>query len=267
MPLVLPQTSVLFVSKQGSPHATLIQTELASITPLEVLKSIDFQDIPSLSSSPENQFDTIVSVSSESSHHSQSLILEYWRVLKPQGTLKLLERFDRSFEHSSSLSNALTLSGFSQQSNTNHGDFVMVTVTKPNYTTGAKHAIKLKKKPVKDAWSEESEGGALIDENSLLSASDLAKPVLTDDCEVGATKKACKNCSCGRAEMEEGGNEKKAKVTLAMLENPAVNSSCGSCALGDAFRCGGCPYKGLPAFKPGEKIVLPDDFDMDLIDA
>jgi hypothetical protein len=105
-----------------------------------------------------------------------------------------------------------------------------------------------------------------VDESTLLSAADLAKPVLQDDCEVGKTKKACKNCSCGRAEMEAGEEAKPKKVTLAMLENPAVNSSCGSCSLGDAFRCGGCPYRGLPAFKPGEKIVLPDDFDMDLIE-
>lgn len=56
--------------------------------------------------------------------------------------------------------------------------------------------------------------------------------------------KPCKNCNCGRAEKEKSAENSNVNVT----------SSCGRCYLGDAFRCAGCPYKGIPAFEPGEKI-------------
>eukprot|EP00246_Nothoceros_aenigmaticus_P008269 TRINITY_DN2282_c0_g1_i1.p1 TRINITY_DN2282_c0_g1~~TRINITY_DN2282_c0_g1_i1.p1 ORF type:complete len:340 (+),score=69.97 TRINITY_DN2282_c0_g1_i1:218-1237(+) len=95
----------------------------------------------------------------------------------------------------------------------------------------------------------------LVDEDELLTEEDRRAPVLPvdDDCEVGkAGKKACKNCTCGRAETEAG--EEFSKPTVAQLNNP--KSACGSCGLGDAFRCGSCPYKGLPPFKLGEKIAL-----------
>ncbi|KAJ7550507.1 hypothetical protein O6H91_06G106300 [Diphasiastrum complanatum] len=101
----------------------------------------------------------------------------------------------------------------------------------------------------------EIEADELVDEDALLTEEDLAKPlpmpVDGDDCEVGKSgRKACKNCTCGRAELEEKGS-----LTAEQLQNP--QSACGNCGLGDAFRCSGCPYRGLPRFKLGEKISLP----------
>ena len=72
-----------------------------------------------------------------------------------------------------------------------------------------------------------------------------------EDCS--SKPKACANCSCGRKELEDKVGFEEAK---RRLEEQKVESSCGNCGLGDAFRCDGCPYKGLPAFRPGEKVKL-----------
>lgn len=132
---------------------------------------------------------------------------------------------------------------------------------KPSWSNEEPQKLQLKPK-VKTDWSQlGQEDTNLINEEDLLDEEDLNKPNKVDDCEFGAEKKACKNCTCGRADEEN--QTTKPKLTMEMIENPGVNSSCGSCSLGDAFRCAGCPYKGLPSFKPGEKIVLSDDFDLD----
>jgi len=92
-----------------------------------------------------------------------------------------------------------------------------------------------------------------IDEDSLLTEEDKQKPdpASLKVCGTTGKRKACKDCSCGLA--DELANENRPAA-------PKGKSSCGSCYLGDAFRCAGCPYLGTPAFKPGEKVALSDDF-------
>jgi hypothetical protein len=102
----------------------------------------------------------------------------------------------------------------------------------------------------------------VIDEDNLLAdTSNLLAPPPSmsaaaakagDDC---GGRKACDDCSCGRAEAENG----KAQAPT----QPIKSSSCGKCNLGDAFRCASCPYLGKPAFKAGEEhlvLDLQDDF-------
>uniref|UniRef100_A0A7S1WWR9 Anamorsin homolog n=1 Tax=Alexandrium catenella TaxID=2925 RepID=A0A7S1WWR9_ALECA len=91
----------------------------------------------------------------------------------------------------------------------------------------------------------------LIDEDALLG--EVPEPVGKGKSDCSSQPKACANCSCGRKELEDkvGADEAKKR-----LEQGKERSACGSCYLGDAFRCETCPYRGLPAFKPGTKVEL-----------
>lgn len=84
----------------------------------------------------------------------------------------------------------------------------------------------------------------------------MSKEFVTDDELIGeeellslikpgrATKKrTCANCTCGRKEEEEASFQ-------------PVKSECGSCYLGDAFRCASCPYSGLPPFDPNQQVFF-----------
>ncbi|KAK6339035.1 electron carrier [Orbilia brochopaga] len=130
-------------------------------------------------------------------------------------------------------------------------------------------------------FGEDDDDDDLIDENTLLDDSDLAMPVQQPpECrpKPGKRRRACKDCTCGLKEKIEAEDRAKRTAADAALKAaaaaPAVKlgqddlaevdftvegkaSSCGNCYLGDAFRCDGCPYIGLPAFKPGEQVRLP----------
>jgi len=227
-----------------------------------------------LSGVPSSSLDVVISKASSPSDHSLTLLLELYRVLRGDGLFVCYEPLEnRTFEISENLKRNLTIAGFISTKITASGTFIEIIAKKPEWETGTVQPIKIRKKnPVEKpsvAWTTNIESD-LMDESELLDAADKIKPDMTAiraefDCGSGASGgKACKNCTCGRAELEAQGEVvTKKKVTLEMLENPGVESSCGSCGLGDAFRCKGCPYRGLPAFAPGQKIVLPDDFFVD----
>lgn len=114
----------------------------------------------------------------------------------------------------------------------------------------------------------------VIDEDTLLTEEDLRRPIQQPpECQPqpGKKRRACKDCTCGlvsRLEAEDKARRAKADKDLNTLKLKSEDlneldftvagktGSCGSCYLGDAFRCADCPYIGLPAFKPGEQVKI-----------
>ena len=100
----------------------------------------------------------------------------------------------------------------------------------------------------------------LIDEDALLDNSPMVvvnEYDSTSGCgeESSGKKRACKNCSCGLAEIEA--QEAMNGMSVSVEEKASKSSACGNCYKGDAFRCGSCPFLGKPAFEPGsEKVIL-----------
>ncbi|KAE8650912.1 anamorsin homolog [Cucumis sativus] len=211
-----------------------------------------------------SSMDVIISIC-RSDFPSDQLCEEILRVLQPDGII-LIHKTPQSVafekDEPTVMVRRLLLAGFLEAqviekklvSSSDVESFV-IRAKRPSWKIGSSFAIK---KPAKILPKIQLDDDSdLIDEDSLLTAEDLKKPQLpVGDCEVSSTRKACKNCTCGRAEAEE--KVEKLGLTSDLLENP--QSACGNCGLGDAFRCSTCPYKGLPAFKLGEKVSLSGNF-------
>ena len=124
------------------------------------------------------------------------------------------------------LARTLVLSGYTKAV----GQGTLLTATKPGSTA----SVSISAVPSK------------VKEEALL-AQEEEYVKLGSDCI--SKPKACKGCTCGRADKEREEEAKLAAVTER-------KSNCGRCGLGDAFRCAGCPYRGMPAFKPGEEPAI-----------
>lgn len=87
----------------------------------------------------------------------------------------------------------------------------------------------------------------------------------------GKKRRACKDCTCGlaeRLEAEDSARRAKADKDLSTLKLKSEDlneldftvqgktGSCGSCALGDAFRCADCPYSTLTSKEPNDAFPL-----------
>jgi hypothetical protein len=127
-----------------------------------------------------------------------------------------------------------------------------------------------------DLITEEDKLGAIIQRTfpkSKISEQAPNKLLTAPECrpKAGKRRRACKDCTCGlkeKIEAEDAAKRSTADKALNTLIMDADDlaevdftvqgkvGSCGNCALGDAFRCDGCPYIGLPAFKPGEEVRL-----------
>ncbi|KKY33660.1 putative fe-s cluster assembly protein dre2 [Diaporthe ampelina] len=123
-------------------------------------------------------------------------------------------------------------------------------------------------------FGDDLDDDELIDEDELMTEEDFNRPVqMPPECkpEPGKKRRACKDCTCGLAERIEAQDKaRRAKadkdLNTLKLKSEDLNEldftvqgktgSCGSCSLGDAFRCSDCPYIGLPPFKPGEEVTI-----------
>ncbi|TNV81219.1 hypothetical protein FGO68_gene2494 [Halteria grandinella] len=165
-------------------------------------------------------------------------------LLSDKGTAKL------SGSNQESLTSAMKLAGFSAVTNADGA----VTGQRGEWQA-AGAPLKRKKVEAANPWESLGNGGAgvaSINEDDLMkdaTSEAIVQKFCREDDKVMAGK-PCENCTCGRKELEDG------KVTKQELETGAVQSSCGKCYLGDAFRCASCPYLGQPAFEPGDKVTL-----------
>ena len=262
---VEPNSKILFVwSGKNIPES--FQQSVEKLQEKSVNKiSVEHSERLSLATYDQSSFDLVLSnlLTHELAQHNSETLANYLKLLKPKG---FLIAFDKE---PSSLESELKLSGFQNIVRDGTSSVLVLSAEKPNFEVGGTRKLKFASKAnttennetKPKVWqfsANDIQEDDLINTDDLLDETDILKPVVMDKFDCGTSKdgkkKACKNCSCGLAEELE--NEALGKQKKNQESN--FKSACGSCYLGDAFRCASCPYLGMPAFKPGEKVQLND---------
>ncbi|KAJ2772515.1 electron carrier [Coemansia nantahalensis] len=300
-----PGQTVLLVARAGAEAQNveaLQQHRDALVAQVGDTGKVDFEQIDRIEDGAAGlasaQYDHAVAnpVGPWAVEHSSRALASLLLALKPSGSLVLSELV---LEHPGAidgvsatrtrddLAQQLRFAGFVDVQITAHTQaaaladgrvsVVTATASKPAYHVGAAAALPFGKKAARKAWTinvESDDDAEIEDEDALLEEEDLARPDAASLARPGDAKprrKPCKNCTCGLAdggevdESEACKPESKPRKPTRPVDVVNVKSSCGNCSLGDAFRCTSCPYLGMPAFKPGEKVtlggsMLHDDF-------
>lgn len=128
------------------------------------------------------------------------------------------------------------------------------------------------KKKAQSATTEDSNNknkdDGVVGEDELLNEDDKkTKTAAAKGLDCTTRRRACKNCVCGRADVEakliaEGKMSADGDDTWQ-----PPSGGCGSCSKGDAFRCATCPFRGQPAWTAttsqagAVQLNLADDLD------
>uniref|UniRef100_A0A7S2WM45 Anamorsin homolog n=1 Tax=Rhizochromulina marina TaxID=1034831 RepID=A0A7S2WM45_9STRA len=201
----------------------------SSATSIAGASSPAFEDVPCFGAGIAS------AIEHECDHQSDLLPVKQWfTLLQPGGKLSL-----KFVEHSAKVNRShLLFAGFLLDKELP----TEVVASKPAWEVGSSAALPPSGGRVVLGSMEEED---LVDEDGLLDDQDLPDAP-AGDCS--KKRRACKNCTCGRAEQER--DEEKS--------SEAPQSACGNCHKGDAFRCASCPYLGQPAYVPGQGSVQLD---------
>jgi len=254
----------------GSPATVQDGTYLQAITAAGTSSTVDKQMLDRIldeaTTLDDNYYHSVLLILAPNDYDQSdsvlTLLIALRKALSPSGTLRISNLTTPIVE---SFSQTLSSNEFVAQ--TEEGGVIVARKTSPASVSLRRGATKSEKKAL---WSVSSPGTPPVDATALLLPEDLAKRIPTCDPALPTKqRRACKGCTCGLAEELERENrvvvvdgEGAREVApgevdkLAKTGTKKLTSSCGSCYLGDAFRCASCPYTGLPAFEPGQQVEI-----------